>query len=87
VPVEGNIVGSFPSVPCALETNVTWPADVADVVQVNETLWPACRTATLPAVIGLTVPIVAVVPGAVAGAVGDTLLASAPPVFRTRSVS
>ncbi len=87
VPVEGFIVASFPSVACALETNTTWPADVADVLQVNDALWPACSTATVPAATGVTAPIVAVAPEAVVGAAAETLTASAVPVFCTTSVS
>ena len=86
-PVEGVIEGSLPSTPCAAVTNATWPADVAEVVQMNETLWPPCNTATLPAEIGVMASTVAVVPVAVVGAAGEMLVASASPVFCTRSVS
>src|SRR5438874_2661022 len=86
-PVEGVIEGSFPSVPCALTTNATWPVDLAEVVQMNETLWPPCNTAMVPAEAGVIASELAVVPAAVAGAAGETLVASAWPVFCTTNVS
>src|SRR2546427_10095008 len=78
-PVEGVIEGSFPSTPCAPVTNATWPADVAEVVQMNETLWPPRNTATLPAEIGVMASTVAVVPPAVAGGAGELLVPPASP--------
>ena len=87
VPVDGFMVPSFPSVLCALETNTAWPAEVADVLQVNDALLPARSTATVPAATGVIAPIVAVVPDVVAGAAAETLTASAEPVFCTTSVS
>src|SRR5438128_182539 len=86
-PVEGVIEGSFPSVPCALARNATWPADLAEVVQMNETLWPPCSTAMVPAETSVMASRLAVVPAAVAGAAGETLVASAWPVFCTTNVS
>src|SRR5438445_650019 len=80
-PVEGVIEGSFPSVPCALTRNATWPADLPEVVQMNETLWPPCSTAMGPAETGVMASRLAAVPAAVAGAAGETLVASACPVF------
>src|SRR2546426_3220704 len=74
-PVEGVIEGSFPSTPCALTTNATWPADLAEVVQMNETLWPPCNTAMVPAETGVMASTGAVVPPAVARGAGERLLA------------
>src|SRR5207245_11216289 len=67
-PVEGVIEGSFPSVPCALTRNATWPGDLAEVVQMNETLWPPCSTAMVPAETGVMASRLGVGPAAVAGA-------------------
>src|SRR5438132_1140076 len=86
LPVEGVLLLSFASVPCALETKETWPAEVPEVVQLNDALAPACSTVTGPAAMAVIAAVVAVAPEATVGVAAVTLLASAPPVFCTVSV-